>query len=44
MAAPVVMAATHERALDVVPLEALEECAVDVPDDLSTLDPGDPGA
>ena len=44
VAAPVVLAATHERALDVVPLEALEECAVDVPDDLSTLDPGDPGA
>jgi uncharacterized protein (DUF2237 family) len=44
VAAPVVLAATHERALDVVPLEALEECAVDVPDDLSTLKPGDPGA
>lgn len=41
VAAPVVLAATHERALDVVPLEALEECAVDVPDDLSTLRGGD---
>jgi hypothetical protein len=35
--APVVLSATHERALDVVPLEALQECAMDVPDDLSTL-------
>jgi uncharacterized protein (DUF2237 family) len=35
--APVVLSATHERALDVVPLEALRECAMDVPDDLSTL-------
>ena len=46
VAAPVVLSATHERALDVVPLEALQEFAVDVPDDLSTLDlrgpdPGD---
>ena len=30
-AAPVVLAATHERALDIVPLHALEENAVDVP-------------
>ena len=35
-AAPVVMASTHERTLEVVPLEALAEHAVDVPDD-----PGD---
>jgi uncharacterized protein len=35
--APVVLAATHERALDVVSIEALRECAVDVPDDLSGL-------
>jgi uncharacterized protein len=35
--APVVLSATHEHALDVVPLEALRECAVDVPDDLSAL-------
>jgi len=34
-AAPVALAATHERALDVVPLEALQEHAIDVP-----LDPG----
>jgi uncharacterized protein len=32
-AAFVVLAATHERALDVVPLEALQAHAVDVPDD-----------
>lgn len=35
-AAPVVLAATHERALDVVPLELLQGHAVDVP-----ADPGD---
>lgn len=32
-AAPVVLAATHERALDVVPLAALQENAIDVPAD-----------
>ncbi len=32
-AAPVVLAATHERALDVVPVAWLHEHAVDVPDD-----------
>jgi uncharacterized protein len=37
VAAPVVLASTHERALDVVPLEALREHAVDVPPDLSAL-------
>ncbi|MGY1635825.1 DUF2237 family protein [Geodermatophilus sp. SYSU D00742] len=37
-AAGVVLAATHARALDVVPLEALRQYAVDVPDDLSDLD------
>lgn len=37
-AAPVVLAATDIRALDVVPLEALREHAVDVPADLSGLD------
>ena len=42
--APVVLSATHERALQVVPIEALRECAVDVPDDLSGLDLGGPGA
>ena len=35
-AAPVVLASTHERALEIVPLRALEEHSVDVP--------GDPGA
>lgn len=35
-AAPVVLAATHERALDLVPLEVLRQHAVDVP-----ADPGD---
>ena len=36
-AAPVVLASTHERTLDVVPLEVLRKHAVDVPDDLSNL-------
>ena len=36
-AAPVVLASTHERALDVVPLEWLQADAVDVPDDLRGL-------
>ncbi len=36
-AAPVVLAATHERTLDVVPLAMLREHAVDVPDDLTGL-------
>jgi uncharacterized protein len=35
--APVVLAATNEAALEAVPLEALEECAADVPNDLSGL-------
>ena len=39
VAAPVVLASTHERALEVVPLEALAEHAVDVPDDPSALIP-----
>jgi uncharacterized protein (DUF2237 family) len=30
-AAPVVLAATHESALDVIPLESLQENAIDVP-------------
>ncbi len=38
LAAPVVLASTHERALDVVPIEALRALAVDVPDDASSLD------
>ena len=37
-AAPVVLASTHVRALDIVPLAALQEHAVDVPGDLSTLE------
>ncbi len=36
-AAPVVLASTHERTLDLIPLEALQEHAVDVPGDLSSL-------
>ena len=36
-AAPVVLAATHERTLDVIPLETLRQYAVDVPDDLGSL-------
>jgi uncharacterized protein (DUF2237 family) len=32
-AAPVVLASTHVRALQIVPLEVLEEHGVDVPDD-----------
>ena len=37
VAAPVVLAATHERCLDVVSMDALRECAVDVPSDPSSL-------
>ena len=37
MAAPVVLASTHERALEIVPLEILRSHAVDVPGDLSSL-------
>ena len=36
-AAYVVLASTHERALDIVPIEALEEHAVDVPGDPGSL-------
>ncbi len=36
-AAPVVLAATHERATQIVPLALLREHAVDVPDDPSAL-------
>ena len=38
VAAGVVLAATNARALEVVPLEALRQHAVDVPDDLSSLE------
>jgi hypothetical protein len=37
-AAPVVLAACHQRALDIVPLEVLQEYAVDVPDFPEGLD------
>jgi uncharacterized protein len=37
VAAPVVLAATHARALDLIPLEALREHAVDVPADPRSL-------
>ncbi len=36
-APPVVLAATHERAADIVPLELLRRYAVDVPSDPSSL-------
>lgn len=36
-AAPVVLAATHELALEVVPFETLQTHAVDVPDDPGAL-------
>jgi uncharacterized protein (DUF2237 family) len=35
--APVVLAATHERAVDVAPLEALQENSIDVPSDPRSL-------
>jgi uncharacterized protein (DUF2237 family) len=38
LAAPVVLASTHERALEVVPIYALKELAVDVPADPGALD------
>ncbi len=37
-AAPVVLAATNQAVLDLIPLEALREHAVDVPPDLSGFD------
>jgi uncharacterized protein (DUF2237 family) len=37
-AAPVVLASTHERALEIVPLAALASYAVDVPADPSALE------
>jgi uncharacterized protein (DUF2237 family) len=36
-ASPVVLAATHERALEIVPLVALKQHSVDVPADASAL-------
>ena len=38
VAAPVVLAATNYRALEVIPIEVLRENAVDVPDDVSGLE------
>lgn len=38
VAAPVILASTHEQVLDIVPLEILRQYAVDVPPDLSSLD------
>jgi uncharacterized protein (DUF2237 family) len=40
VAAPVVLASTHERALEIVPLYALQELAVDVPADPRALEDG----
>jgi uncharacterized protein len=37
VAAPVVLAATHERTLEIVPLDLLNAHAVDVPDDPGAL-------
>ena len=37
VAAPVLLAATNEAALDIVPREALESCAADIPDDPGAL-------
>ena len=38
VAAYVVLAATHERALEIVPLDVLREYAVDVPADAGSID------
>lgn len=37
VAAPIVLASTHERALDAIPLRLLREHSVDVPSDLGDL-------
>ena len=39
-ASPVVLASTNERVLDLVPLDVLRQYAVDVPDDVGSLDDG----
>ncbi len=36
-AAPIVLASTNERALELIPIEVMREHAVDVPPDLSSL-------
>lgn len=38
VAAPVVLASTHERTLEIVPLDVLQQHAVDVPPDLGSLE------
>jgi uncharacterized protein (DUF2237 family) len=38
VAAPVVLASTNERALEVIPIDILQEHSVDVPDDLAGID------
>jgi uncharacterized protein (DUF2237 family) len=38
VAAPVVLAATHERALLIIPMDVLQHHAVDVPPDVGALD------
>jgi len=38
-AAPVVLASTNEAVLQIVPIAALQEHAVDIPPDLSSLEP-----
>lgn len=38
VAAPIVLASTHERALEIIPLSVLTEHAVDVPTDPSSID------
>ena len=38
VAAPVVLAATHELALEIIPLSVLQEHAVDVPPDIGDLE------
>jgi hypothetical protein len=38
LAAPAVLASTHERALEIVPLAALKQHSVDVPEDASALE------
>jgi hypothetical protein len=37
VAAPVVLASTHQKTLDLIPLDILQQHAVDVPDDPSGL-------
>jgi uncharacterized protein (DUF2237 family) len=41
VAAPVVLASTNVKALELIPLEILQQHAVDVPTDLSSLDQQD---